>query len=82
MRTIATRHEGRKEVRYTAPLFGTACPPAFWGGRYRPSHHAAPGTREGGLKLANHSEMSQIDECGCGRPKPKTMLHPPSEAVT
>ena len=51
--------------------------PHFGGGALSSRHHAALGTRDGALKLANHSEMSQIDECGCGRPKPKTMLHPP-----
>ena len=38
---------GRKEVCHSAPLFGTACPPAFGGGRYRPSPTCGPGTREG-----------------------------------
>ena len=57
MRTIATRHEGRKGVCNSAPLFGTACPPAFWGGPIVPDLHAAPGTREGLFKMANYSEM-------------------------
>ena len=52
--------------------------PLFWGGgRSRPSQHAALGTHAGLFKFTNHSGMSQIDEYGCGTPKPKLMPHPP-----
>ena len=52
--------------------------PLFLGGvAHVPRHHAALGTQDGAFKAANHSGMRHIDECGCGRPNPNTMFHPP-----
>ena len=42
----------------TAHLFlGPHAPPLFGGVAIVPDLHAAPGTREGLFKMANHSEM-------------------------
>ena len=51
--------------------------PLFFGGvAHVPAFLPRP-KREGRFKAANHSGMSHIDECGCGRHKPNTMFHPP-----
>ena len=40
-------------------------PPLFWGGSLSSFSTCAPGTQgEGCFKMANHSEMSQIEESG------------------
>ena len=52
--------------------------PRFLGGSLSSQTYMRPqGTREGRFKIANHSEMSQIDECSRGRPERKVMFHPP-----
>ena len=33
--------------------------------------------RAGRLTGDNHSVMREIDECGCGTPKPEILVHPP-----
>ena len=62
---------------HNAAIQGRMTPPVLGGVALVTDLHAAPGTREGRFKIANHSEMSQIDECSRGRPERKVMFHPP-----
>ena len=58
------------------PAFRDRMPPGLGGVALVPVFLPRP-KREGRFKGDNHSGMSHIDECGCGRPKPKIVLHPP-----
>ena len=57
-------------------------PPLVWGGSLTSPAFLPRPKREGRFRTANHSEMSHIDECGCGEPERKPMSHPPLDPVT
>ena len=51
--------------------------PRFWGGvALVPAFLPRP-KRAGRFTGDNHSGMREIDECGCGTPKPEILVHPP-----